>query len=130
MLKRIGRAALVGMMVLSLAGAMPATAKARAVVERGACGFGSDWRLKLAPGSGGIEVSFQIDSGVPGQTWAVAIFQNGAQVFSGTGVTATPGGAFSVRVVTSDTPGTDSFTGQAVNTNLAGEVCLGNASIG
>lgn len=130
MLTRIVRGVLVGMMVLSMVGAIPATAKARAVVERGACGFGTDWKLRLAPGSGGIEVSFQVDSDVPGQTWAVDVFQNGGQIFSGTGVTTAPGGAFTVRVVASDTPGTDSFTGQAVNTNLAGEVCLGGASIG
>lgn len=129
MFKRMVTMTLAGALVL-VAGGMPATAKAGDVVAGGACGFGSSWRLELSPENRGIDVAFKLDSNVPRQTWGVSLSQNGQQIFAGQSVTKGTNGSFTVRVVANDTPGTDTFDVAAVNTNLAGELCLGSASIG
>jgi hypothetical protein len=129
MFKRMMGIALAGALVLTMAGAMPATAKAGDVIRRGACSGASDWKLKLSPQDGAIEVEYEVDSNKVGQTWAVRLFQNGDRIFAGRRVTKAPSGSFTVRVVANDTPGTDSFRGKATNLTT-GEVCRGTASIG
>lgn len=129
MFKRMMRIALAGALVLTVAGAMPATAKAGDVIRRGACSGASTWKLKLSPQDGQIQVEYEVDSNKVGQTWAVRLFQNGNRIFAGRRVTQAPSGSFTVRVLANDTVGTDAFRGRA--TNLAtGEVCRGTASIG
>jgi hypothetical protein len=117
-------------LAVSVAGWTPATAKAGDVIQAGACGFGTDWELRLSPSNRGIEVAFEIRSNVPRQTWMVSVSQNGQRIFTGERVTKGTNGSFTVRVDAGDLPGTDTFDASAVNTNLAGELCLGSASIG
>jgi len=49
MLKRMMRVALAAALVLMIAGAVPASAKAGDVIRTGACSGSSDWKLKLSP---------------------------------------------------------------------------------
>lgn len=129
MFDRMVRITLTTALVLTMAGATPALAKDGDVIRRGACSGASDWKLKLSPQDGGIEVEYEVDSNVVGQTWRVRLFQNGERIFAGLRTTKAPSGSFTVRVVASDTAGTDSFRGRAVNT-ATGESCGGSASIG
>lgn len=129
MLERMLRVVLTGALFLTVAGAVPALAKDGDVIRRGACSGASDWKLKLSPENGKIEVEYEVDSNVVGQTWAVRLFHDGKRIFAGMRTTKAPSGSFTVRVVASDTAGTDSFRGRARNL-ATDEVCRGSASIG
>ena len=128
MMKRILGVALAGALMLTLAGAVPASAKDGDVIKRGSCSGSSDWKMKLSPQDNGIEVEYEVDSNVSGQSWRVKIFQNGNRIFAGTRKTTGASGSFDVRVVADDTAGTDTFRGKAVNV-ASGETCVGTASI-
>jgi hypothetical protein len=106
-----------------------AMAKGTDVIRRGACSGASDWKLKLSPDNGKIEVEYQVDSNKVGQTWHVKLFHDGNRIFAGTRQTQAPSGSFEVRVRANNTAGTDSFRGRATNA-ATGEVCGGSASIG
>ena len=69
-----------------------------------------------------IEVEFEVDSNVVGQTWQVRLTKNGNQIFSGSRVTRGASGSFELRRVTSDPAGDDVFRARATH---AGEVCAG-----
>jgi hypothetical protein len=127
MIKRILQVALAASMVLMVAGATPASAKDGDVIRRGACSGSSDWKLKLSPEDGRIEVEYEVDSNKVGQTWNVKLFKNGNRIFNGSRTTQAPSGSFTVRVVTSDPAGTDTFRARAANA-ATGEVCGGGAS--
>lgn len=117
--------ALAGALALTLAGAMPAAAKDGDVIRRGSCSAGAEWKLKLSPGNGRIEVEYEVDSNVNGQTVRVKIFKDGNRIFRGNRTTSGPSGSFDLRLVTSDTAGTDTFRARATN---AGQTCTGRAS--
>ena len=126
---KIVKVALGAALALSLAmvGITPAIANDADVIRRGSCSGSTDWKLKLSPEDGRIEVEYEVDSNVSGQTWQVRIQKNGAGIFSGSRVTGPPSGSFEVRVVTSDPAGTDRFRARAVNP-ATGETCVGTAS--
>jgi hypothetical protein len=128
--RMVGRMVVAGALLLSLAAVGPAaSAKAGDVIRTGGCSGASDWKLKLSPENGKIEVEVEVDSNRVGQTWAVRIRQNGERIFAGRRVTQAPSGSFTVRVLAPNTAGTDGFRASA--TNLAnGESCVGRASIG
>jgi hypothetical protein len=115
-------------MALAVAGTTPAMANPNDVVRRGSCSGSTDWKLKLSPDDNGIEVEFEVDSNVNGQRWQVRIKDNGARVFAGSRVTGAPSGSFEVRVVASDSAGTDAFRARAVDP-ATGEVCVGTLSL-
>ena len=69
MIGKMTRAAVAGAMAPTIAGAAPAIAGDRDVIREGACSGSSDWKLKLSPEDGGLEVEFEVDSNVIGQTW-------------------------------------------------------------
>ncbi len=127
MMKRMMGVALAGALALTLAGTVPAMAKAGDVIKRGSCSGSTDWKLKLSPEDNGIEVEYEVDSNVAGQSWRVKIFQNGDRIFAGTRQTKGASGSFEVRLVADDTAGTDTFRGKAVN-RATGESCNGTAS--
>jgi hypothetical protein len=129
-MRTIQRLVVVAMLVVSGAVLAPsAGAKAGDVIRTGACSGRSDWKLKLSPENGKIEVEFEVDSNKVGQTWRVRIRQNGVLIFSGTRMTQAPSGSFEVRRLAQDHAGTDAFRARAVNL-ASGETCLGRASIG
>lgn len=117
-----------GTLAMTVAGAMPASANDADVIRRGSCSGRSDWKLKLSPENGRIEVEFEVDSNVNGQTWHVRILQNGSRIFSGNRVTQAPSGSFEVRKLADNTAGTDRLRARAVSA-ANGETCLGSAAI-
>jgi hypothetical protein len=113
------------MLTLSVAGAAPAVAKDGDVIRRGSCSGATDWKLKLSPEDGRIEVEYEVDSNRVGQSWKVKIVKNGNVIFRGTRTTRGASGSFEVRRVTSNPPGADTFRARATH---AGEVCTGRAT--
>ena len=75
-----------------------------------------------------LEVEFEVDQNVIGDTWNVRMKDNGTVFFRGQAVTKGPSGSFEVRKVTADRPGTDNVVALARNLST-GETCKGSASI-
>jgi hypothetical protein len=109
---------------IALAGAGPASAQggAKDVRASGHCSAGSVWKIKAKPDNSRIQLELEVDTNRVGQTWAVGITDNNVRVFSGNRVTTAPSGSFSVRVLTANRAGTDSFVGTARNLKT-GQTC-------
>lgn len=125
MISKILRVGVAALLTLSVAGAVPALAKDGDVIRRGACSGASDWKLKLSPENGKIEVEYEVDSNKVGQTWQVRIVKNGNVIFRGARETKGASGSFTVRLVTANTAGDDVFRARATH---ADEVCAGSAT--
>ena len=128
MRRAIGSALLlatIGAATLSLPAGV--AAKDGDIIRTGNCSGASDWKLKLSPEDGRIEVEFEVDSNRVGQTWNVRLKRNGNVFFSGTRTTQAPSGSFEVERRTNNGPGSDFIVGRAVNPNT-GEVCRGTAT--
>ena len=98
MMQRVIRIAVAGALALTAAaGTTAAFAKDGDVIRRGACSGASDWKLKLSPENGRIEVEYEVDSNKVGQTWRVKLFENGNRIFAGSRQTQAPSGSFEVR---------------------------------
>jgi hypothetical protein len=109
-------------------GAPPATASDNDVRRSGNCSRNSDWKLKLSPENGGIEVEFEVDQSKIGRRWRVGLRHDGYRFFRGIRTTKAPSGSFEVRRVINNTRGKDGVTAFARNLR-SGEVCRGAASI-
>jgi hypothetical protein len=97
------------------------------VIERGSCSGSSDWKLKLSPEDGRIEVEFEVDQNVAGDRWRVKIVHDGDRVFRGTRTTGGASGSFELRIVEDDRAGADTFRARARNLSTD-EVCSGSAT--
>ena len=107
---------------------LPASAASGDVIRQGSCSAGSTWKLKLKPDNGQIQVEYEVDSNVVGQTWRVRIGKNGTAILTGVRMTQAPSGSFTVRLLTTDGAGTDRFGASAKNP-ATGETCAGFAAI-
>jgi hypothetical protein len=120
--------ALLGAALLATTLAAPAFARDGDVTHTGNCSAGSDWKLKAGPRDGGIEVEFQVDQNIAGQTWRVRLSDNGDVFFRGKRTTQAPSGSFEVRRTTANRAGSDMIVGRAVNV-ASGEVCRGSLTL-
>jgi hypothetical protein len=118
--------ALVTVFVL-LVPAESASAGQNDVIRRGSCSDSSDWKLKVSPEDGRLEVEFEVDQNVTGDRWRVRIRHDGDLVFRGTRTTRGASGSFEVRIDENDTSGTDVFRARARNLSTD-EVCVGRAT--
>jgi len=109
-----------------VAAPLGATAKDGDVIRTGSCSASTDWKLKLSPEDGRVEVEFEVDQNRNGQTWNVTLKKNGSSFWSGQRTTQAPSGSFETRRVVSGANG-DRFTGIATNPR-SGEVCRGTAT--
>lgn len=129
---RVGMAGLVTVGILAAAptvGSMPAFASGGGGVQvTGTCSGSSLSTLSVKPDNGQLEVEFQVDENIAGQTWSVRLSDNGTVFFTGKRVTQAPSGSFTVRKLTADQPGTDTIKAKARNAST-GEVCTATASI-
>jgi hypothetical protein len=98
------------------------------VQASGACSASSTWKMTAKPDDGQLEVQFEVDSNVAGQTWNVRMSDNGTFFFKGKGTTGGASGSFEVKKFTADLAGTDAILGQAKNP-ATGETCQGSVSI-
>ncbi|MDQ1397872.1 MAG: hypothetical protein QOG64_3131 [Acidimicrobiaceae bacterium] len=124
------RLAVLAMAAGAIVTASPALASggSTAVIKTGQCSATSTWKLKAKPDNGQLEVEFEVDSNVVGQTWNVRLLDNGTSFFSGARTTQAPSGSFTVRRLTANRAGTDSIVGRASNPKT-GETCQGRVAI-
>lgn len=94
----------------------------------GTCSASSTSKLKAKLDDGQIEVEWEVDSNVVGQTWNVALADNGTTFFKGQRVTKAPSGSFTVRRFTSNQPGVDKITARAKNPGTL-ELCTAKLTI-
>lgn len=127
-MSRIGRIALAGLTAAALfALVAPAAANDADVIRRGQCSGASDWKLKLSPEDGRIEVEFEVDQNRVGQRWRVTLARDGNEFFQGTRNTQAPSGSFEVERRISNASGRDRVTARARNIGT-GEICRGSAT--
>ena len=128
-MRKMMKAAIAIVGVVGILGSGPAAlANDRDVVRTGSCSGRSDWKLKLSPEDGRLEVEFEVDQNVVGDTWRVTIRQNGDRIFRGVRETKGPSGSFEVRTLANNTEGTDAFRAKARNLSTD-ETCVGRSSI-
>ncbi|MDR7255480.1 hypothetical protein J2X46_004487 [Nocardioides sp. BE266] len=92
--------------------------------ERGTCG-GATWELSVEGEDGGTEVSAEIQSSGPGETWEVALVRGDTSLLEGTRTTDEDG-EIDVDAFSSGNPGDATYT--ATFTPADGEPCT--ASLG
>ena len=125
--KSIIRLSVVALVALSVVPISPAQANDRDVIREGNCGRASDWKLKLSPENGRLEVEWEVDQNVVGDTWRFRITDNGTQILAGQRTTTAPSGSFEARTVTANRPGSDNVVATATNLRT-GEFCRGTAT--
>ena len=98
----------------------------------GACTGGGTWKLESKLRDGGLEVEYEVDSNVVGQTWQYDVSRNGASIASGSATTTGPSGSFSIETNTSGSlsdllaaVATLSGDGQSCDSNNSVEVPVG-----
>jgi hypothetical protein len=125
--KKAMRWGLIGAVAVMIAGAMPAaSANEDDVIRQGSCSRRSDWKLKLSPENGRIEVEFEVDQNRRGRRWRVRMWHDGNRFFKGRRVTQPPSGSFEIRRVEPNRAGVDRFRARAFNPR-SGETCVGRA---
>jgi hypothetical protein len=110
-----------------VAAPMAATAKDGEVIRPGSCTARSDWKLKLSPENGRIEVEFEVDQNRNGQKWFIKMKRNGNVFWRGARTTRPPSGSFEARRLTRNGRGADKIVVRARNPR-SGEVCRGVAT--
>jgi hypothetical protein len=112
-----------------VAAPMTASAKDGDIIRRGDCTARSDWKLKLSPENGRIEVEFEADQNRNGQRWNIKMKRNGNVFWRGSRTTRPPSGSFEVRRLARNGAGTERIVVRARNPRT-GEVCRGMARFG
>jgi hypothetical protein len=126
---RFARLATSAAVVATLAMMAPTAAHAGSedVTRRGGCSGASDWKLKVGPEDGRLEVEFEVDQNRPGDRWRVRIRHDGELAFAGSRMTRPPSGSFELRIVEPNRGGADAFRARATNLRT-GETCIGAVS--
>jgi hypothetical protein len=125
--RRLGLAAGLAAVMLLSAAPLGAMAKDGDIIRQGSCSGRTDWKLKLSPEDGRIEVEFEVDQNRVGRDWDVTLKRNGTVFWRGQRTTRAPSGSFEVRRVTNNGAGPDRIRARAVNP-ASGEVCRGAAT--
>jgi hypothetical protein len=97
------------------------------VITTGTCSLGSTWKLKHSPENGQLEVEFEVDQNVAGQTWKVVLTTNGNEILRTRAVTNVESGSFDVQALTANAAGVDRTVATAKNP-ATGEVCRARVS--
>jgi hypothetical protein len=124
--KRI-MALVTGFTALVMAAAPLASANDADVIREGRCSGRSDWKLKLSPEDGRIEVEYEVDQNRVGDRWKIRLKHDGKRFFKGKRTTKGDSGSFEVRRVQPNHRGKDRFRARAVNLRTD-EVCRGRAA--
>ncbi len=94
------------------------------VERRGSCSGNAEWKLKVGPEDGRLEVEGEVDSNRNGQVWRWRIKHNGSISARGKATTGGDSGSFEVRRVMTNLAGTDTFVFRAKH-RPSGQVCRG-----
>lgn len=126
-MRRICQLAAAATISLVLALVPVAGAKDPEVLERGPCSGRSDWKLKLSPEDGRIEIELEVDQNVVGARWRVRLLRDGRLVLDRVLRTTAPSGSFEARRVVANPAGPDRVTARARNLRT-GELCRASAT--
>src|SRR4029450_7188604 len=80
------------------------------VIREGSCGDASDWKVKVSPDNGRLEVEFEVAQNVSGDRWRVRIRHDGDLAFRGTRMPHGASGSFTVRIVEDAPSGSGGLT--------------------
>ncbi|MGZ6545123.1 MAG: hypothetical protein ACXVEI_07405 [Actinomycetota bacterium] len=108
------------------AAAAPRAAAAPSVAHHGSCSAQADWKLKVAPENGRLQVEFEVEHATAGDHWQVTIKENGSQLVSSTKVVQADR-SFHVKHRAHDTSGADRFVARETNAS-SGESCVGKVT--
>ncbi|PUA78978.1 hypothetical protein [Nocardioides currus] len=89
------------------------------VERRGSCRGDGDWRIRVEPDDGRLEVDVEIDHVRGGQRWSWVLTHNGT--LSARGTSRGRGGSYEVKRQTVDAAGVDTFRFRA---RRGGSVCV------
>lgn len=120
--RKTAAAAMAVAAVLAVGTVTPAVAGDAEKIRRGDCSGAANWKLKVSPDDGRLEVEAEVDSNVNGQTWRWVIRHNGSRSARGKKTTKGPSGSFSIERRMTNLSGTDRFVFRAKH---AGQVCRG-----
>jgi hypothetical protein len=121
-----GAAVLASLLVLAPMAASVSAAPALRVARQGTCSGQADWKLKVAPENGRLQVEFEVQHATPGDHWHVRIKENGSPLLS-SGKVVRADGSFDVKHRANNTSGPDRFVARATNAS-SGESCLGTVT--
>lgn len=125
--KTLSTAASTAAIVAALAGPLLFTAGPAAaseggtVTNSGSCSEHGTFTLAAKHDDGAIEIEYQVDTNVAGQTFAVRLTDNGTVILKRSVTTTAPSGSFSVPKRTANQAGSDTLRARAVSgTNVCG----------
>lgn len=124
-MRKLNRIGAVGILTGALVGSTaPAFAEGdREVINRGRCSMGSQWKVRIrTDGPSRLDLNFEVDSNVPGQTWRAAMAYNGDVVFNGFATTNQVDGEFDIDVEVANQAGADTLQA-AARLPSTGETC-------
>lgn len=112
----IAAAALTGGL-LAIAGPASASGGGGKITSTGSCSQHGTYQLTGKHDDGAIEVEYEVDTNVPGQTFTVRLTDNGTVIAKRTVKTLAPSGSFTVAKRTANRAGTDTIRAHAVSGN-------------
>jgi hypothetical protein len=124
-MSKLSRIGAIGILAGALvASSAPAFAQGdQEVINRGRCSMGSQWKVRIrTDGPNLLDLNFEVDSNVPGQTWRAAMAYNGDVVFNGFATTNQVDGEFDIDVEVANQAGTDTLQA-AARLRSTGETC-------
>ena len=123
-MKRTAAMVLAAAMLVTAGTAVPAQAGDEKI-NRGSCSGSANWKLKVKPDDGRLELEAEVDSNVNGQKWRWRISHNGSVSARGSSTTQGPSGSFDVERRMTNLSGTDRFRLRATHGD---QVCRGRIS--
>jgi hypothetical protein len=127
-MRKMVRMGLAGILSAALlTAAAPAFANDGDVIKEGRCSGISTWKLKISPENSNLEMEFEVDSNIVGQTWRYQMAYNGSVIAQGTAVTKAPSGSFEIRRLEANQAGQDVLRARALNP-ATGETCQGQVT--
>jgi hypothetical protein len=110
---------------------VPAAAQAGGTVDRinsGGCSGAADWKIKVSPQNGRIEVEYEVDASKRGQQWRVWMFHDGRRFARNVFTTQGLSGSFTIRRVEPNTAGGDRISAHARRLG-DGQTCRGGVGV-
>lgn len=114
MTNRISTSLAVAALAASLFAPTAAQAGDRQVIRTGGCSAAADWKVKVSPENGRLEVEYEIDANRRAQRWQVRLFHGPRRMHEVVRTTRGRSGSFSVRDLARNTAGADRFRIRAV----------------
>lgn len=122
-----GAAVLASLLALApMTAASAHTSPAPRIARHGSCTGHADWKLKVAPENGRLQVEFEVEHATAGDRWRVSVKENGSPLLSRSKVVRADG-SFDIKHGANNTLGSDRFVARATNAS-SGESCVGTVT--